>query len=101
MTLPAALDAQLKRDTGLNTYDYHVLAGLADRPDGTMGMGELAAFSQGSPSRLSHAVARMGGSAGSSAVAARPAASTPTHRRGPAKLVDRAPPVTCARCVGW
>ncbi len=59
MTLPAALDAQLKRDTGLNSYDYHVLAGLADRPDGTMGMGELATFSQGSPSRLSHAVARM------------------------------------------
>ena len=59
MTLPAALDAQLKRDTGLNSFDYHVLAGLADRPDGAMGMGELAAFSQGSPSRLSHAVARM------------------------------------------
>ena len=59
MTLPAALDAQLKRDTGLNSFDYHVLAGLADLPDGTMGMGELATFSQGSPSRLSHAVARM------------------------------------------
>ena len=59
MTLPAALDAQLKRDTGLNVFDYHVLAGLADRPDGSMGMGELATLSQGSPSRLSHAVARM------------------------------------------
>lgn len=59
MTLPAALDAQLKRDTGLNSFDYHVLAGLADRPDGSMGMGELALLSQGSPSRLSHAVARM------------------------------------------
>ena len=59
MTLPAALDAQLKRDTGLNVFDYHVLAGLADRPDGAMGMGELANQSQGSPSRLSHAVARM------------------------------------------
>ncbi len=59
MTLPAALDAQLKRDTGLNTFDYHVLAALADTPDGAMGMGELASFSQGSPSRLSHAVARL------------------------------------------
>lgn len=59
MTLPAALDAQLKRDTGLNTFDYHVLAALADTQDGAMGMGELASFSQGSPSRLSHAVARL------------------------------------------
>lgn len=59
MTLPAAIDAQLKRDTGLNSFDYHVLAALAELPDGAMGMGELAALSQGSPSRLSHAVARM------------------------------------------
>ena len=59
MTLPAALDAQLKRDTGLNSFDYHVLAALAEIPDGAMGMGELAAISQGSPSRLSHAVARL------------------------------------------
>jgi len=59
MTLPAAIDAQLRRDTGLNGFDYHVLAALADVPDGTMGMGELATLSQGSPSRLSHAVARM------------------------------------------
>ena len=59
MTLPAALDAQLKRDTGLNIFDYHVLAALADAPDGALGMGELATLSQGSPSRLSHAVARM------------------------------------------
>lgn len=59
MTLPAALDAQLRRDTGLNTFDYHVLAALSDTPDGAMGMGELASISQGSPSRLSHAVARL------------------------------------------
>jgi len=59
MTLPAALDAQLKRDTGLNSFDYHVLAALAELPDGALGMGELATLSQGSPSRLSHAVARM------------------------------------------
>jgi DNA-binding MarR family transcriptional regulator len=59
MTLPPALDGQLRRDTGLNSFDYHVLAALADRPEGAMGMGELASFSQGSPSRLSHAVARL------------------------------------------
>ncbi|GAA3705163.1 MarR family winged helix-turn-helix transcriptional regulator [Microlunatus aurantiacus] len=59
MTLPAALDAQLKRDAGLNSFDYHVLAALADHPGEELGMGELASFSQGSPSRLSHAVSRL------------------------------------------
>jgi len=59
MTLPAALDAQLKRDSGLNSFDYHVLAALSEGPDGALGMGELATISQGSPSRLSHAVARL------------------------------------------
>jgi DNA-binding MarR family transcriptional regulator len=59
MTLPAALDAHLRRDTGLNSFDYHVLAALAELPDAAVGMGELATLSQGSPSRLSHAVARM------------------------------------------
>lgn len=59
MALPPALDAQLKRDCGLNSFEYHVLAGLADRPGGELGMSELAAHTQGSPSRLSHAVARL------------------------------------------
>ncbi|HEU5486075.1 MAG TPA: MarR family transcriptional regulator, partial [Microlunatus sp.] len=56
MTLPGALDAQLKRDAGINTFEYHVLAGLAERPDGSMTMGELALLTRVSPSRLSHAV---------------------------------------------
>ncbi|MBP8918869.1 MAG: MarR family transcriptional regulator [Micropruina sp.] len=59
MTLPPALDAQLRRDAGLNSFEYHILVRLADRPDGTLGMGELAAHTQGSPSRLSHAVSRL------------------------------------------
>lgn len=59
MTLPGALDAQLKREAGMNTFEYHILVGLADRPDGAMAMGELALFTQGSPSRLSHAVSRL------------------------------------------
>ena len=59
MTLPAALDAQLKRDAGINTFEYHILVGLADRPESSMAMGELAAITQGSPSRLSHAVSRL------------------------------------------
>lgn len=59
MTLPSALDAQLKQDAGINTFEYHVLVRLEDCSDGSMGMGELAALTQGSPSRLSHAVARL------------------------------------------
>lgn len=59
MTLPAALDAQLKRDAGMNTFEYHILVGLADRAGASMSMGELALITQGSPSRLSHAVTRL------------------------------------------
>ena len=61
MTLPAALDAQLKRDTGLNMFEYHVLAALAEAPNGAIPMSDLAGLSQGSPSRLSHAVGRLEG----------------------------------------
>lgn len=59
MTLPGALDSQLKRDSGLNMFEYHVLVALADRADASIAMGELALLTQGSPSRLSHAVGRM------------------------------------------
>ena len=59
MTLPAALDAQLKRDTGLNMFEYHVLAGLSAAPDGALPMSDLAVMAQGSISRLSHAVRRL------------------------------------------
>ncbi|MBZ5737451.1 MarR family winged helix-turn-helix transcriptional regulator [Nocardioides mangrovi] len=59
MTLPAALDAQLKRDTGLNMFEYHVLAALSDAPHGALPMSDLSVLAQGSPSRLSHAVTRL------------------------------------------
>jgi len=59
MTLPAALDAQLKRDGGLNLFEYMVLAALSDAPDRTMQSKELATMSQGSLSRISHAVTRL------------------------------------------
>ena len=59
MTLPSALDTQLKQDAGINTFEYHVLVRLAERPNDSMAMGELAQVTQGSPSRLSHAVARL------------------------------------------
>jgi DNA-binding MarR family transcriptional regulator len=59
MTLPAALDAQLKRDSGLNSFEYHVLASLSQAPKGALPMSELATMAQGSRSRLSHAVSRL------------------------------------------
>lgn len=59
MTLPGALDAQLKRDSGLNTFEYHVLASLSEAPMNALPMSELASMAQGSRSRLSHAVARL------------------------------------------
>ncbi|NHA66939.1 winged helix-turn-helix transcriptional regulator [Phycicoccus sp. CMS6Z-2] len=57
--LPSALDAQLKRDAGLNGFEYHVLAALSDAPDHTLPLTDLAGRSRGSLSRLSHAVTRL------------------------------------------
>jgi DNA-binding MarR family transcriptional regulator len=57
--LPAALDAQLKRDSGINAFEYYVLASLSQAPGRTLRMSRLAVLSQGSLSRLSHAVGRL------------------------------------------
>lgn len=57
--LQAALDAQLKRDAGVNRFEYMVLVGLSDSPGRTMAMSRLALFATGSLSRLSHAVNRL------------------------------------------
>ncbi len=59
MTLPPAMDAQLKRDAGLNAFEYHVLAALSDAPDRTLVLTDLALLAQGSLSRLSHAITRL------------------------------------------
>jgi len=58
-TLPPAIDAQLKRDAGMNSFEYHILAVLAEAPDRTLILSDLAALSQGSLSRLSHAITRL------------------------------------------
>jgi DNA-binding MarR family transcriptional regulator len=58
-TLPSALDAQLKRDAGLNTFEYLILAGLSEAPGRSLPLSTLATFAQGSLSRLSHAVSRL------------------------------------------
>ncbi len=59
MTLPVALDAQLKADAGLNMFEYHILVELAATPGRMRMMSELATQTRGSLSRLSHAVSRL------------------------------------------
>jgi len=59
ISLPAALDAQLQRDAGMSHYEYQVLALLSSVADRTSYMTEIAAGTNGSPSRLSHVVARL------------------------------------------
>lgn len=57
--LPAALDAQLRRDAGLTHFEYQVLAELSDAPGRTLRMSVLAGLANGSLSRLSHVVNRL------------------------------------------
>jgi len=59
--LPAALDAQLQRDSGLSYIEYMVLAMLSEQPDRMMRMSELAAAINASLSRLSHIAKRLEG----------------------------------------
>jgi DNA-binding MarR family transcriptional regulator len=57
--LPAAMDAQLQRDSGLTHFGYWVLAMLSEAPGRSMRMSELAARSTASASRLSHVVTKL------------------------------------------
>jgi DNA-binding MarR family transcriptional regulator len=59
MTVPTSLDAQLKQDAGLNLFEYHILVELAEAPERSCVLSELAAQTRGSLSRLSHAVSRL------------------------------------------
>lgn len=53
--LPPVLDARLQRDSGLNLFEYTILAMLSEQPDATLRMSRLASVTNASPSRLSHA----------------------------------------------
>jgi len=53
------LDRQLQRDSGMPHAYYEILVRLSEAPGRTLRMHELAALSQSSRSRLSHAVARL------------------------------------------
>ena len=57
--LPVALDAQLSREAGLSHSSYIVLALLSEAPDRSLRMSQLAQSVTMSPSRVSHAVARL------------------------------------------
>jgi DNA-binding MarR family transcriptional regulator len=57
--LHGQLDRQLQRDAGITHASYVVLAMLSEAPGRSLRMSELAALANSSPSRLSHAVARL------------------------------------------
>lgn len=57
--LPAALDAQLQRDSGFSLFEYNVLAGLSEAPERALRMSVLAAYADGSLPRLSQVIARL------------------------------------------
>ena len=57
--LDGALDRQLQRESRMPMAYYLVLAMLSDVPDRTLRMSDLAAITQSSQSRLSHAVNRL------------------------------------------
>ncbi len=57
--LPAALDAQLLRDSRLTLFDYFVLSGLSMAPGRTQRLSDLAAHIGSSLSRLSNVVKRL------------------------------------------
>lgn len=57
--LPAALDAQLRRDAGLTHFEYFVLAMLSEAPERTLRMTALAQRTNATLPRLSHVVRRL------------------------------------------
>ena len=60
-SVPPAIDAQLKRDSGLNFFEYSMLSQLSAAPDRALQMTCLAQLVGGTLSRLSHAATRLEG----------------------------------------
>lgn len=59
LKLPAELDRQLQRDSGLSHFEYWVLALLSEAPDRRLRLSHLAGQANASLSRLSHVVTRL------------------------------------------
>ncbi|GAB3618499.1 MarR family winged helix-turn-helix transcriptional regulator [Okibacterium endophyticum] len=57
--LPAALDAQLQRDSGISHFEFGVLFALSEAEGHRLRMSVLAGYANGTLSRLSRAVARL------------------------------------------
>ncbi|MCI0157629.1 winged helix DNA-binding protein [Leifsonia shinshuensis] len=57
--LPAALDAQLLRDSGVTHYEHGLLYALASAPDRTLRLSTLAGYANSTLSRLSRAISRL------------------------------------------
>lgn len=57
--LPAALDAQLQRDSGLTHFEHGVLFALDTAPDRSLRLSTLAGYASCTLSRLSRAITRM------------------------------------------
>lgn len=57
--LPAALDAQLQRDSGMSHFEYGLLFALSRAEGEALRMSTLADYANGTLSRLSRAVARL------------------------------------------
>lgn len=57
--LESVLDRQLQRDAGMPHAYYQILAMLSEVPGRTLRMSDLAAVTQSSQSRLSHAVTQL------------------------------------------
>jgi DNA-binding MarR family transcriptional regulator len=57
--LPALLDAQLQRDSGITLFEYFVLSWLSMSPACTARMSELAELTSSSLSRLSNVVRKL------------------------------------------
>lgn len=57
--LPAALDRQLRRDSGMSHFDYQMMVMLSNEPDRTLSMSSLSASTEGSLPRLSQVATRL------------------------------------------
>lgn len=57
--LPAALDAQMRRESAMTSFEYQVLAMLSEATDRTLRMTALAAQTNSTLPRLSHVVKRL------------------------------------------
>jgi DNA-binding MarR family transcriptional regulator len=57
--LPAALDSQLQRETGMTHFEFQVMVALSRQPGRRLQLKDLAVVANGSLSRLSHVISRL------------------------------------------